>query len=94
LGDRIFFDATSLTLGQEWSGYVGMLADDLERIESALTGVYRLALGGTAVGTGLNSAPDFGEAAATEIAKLTSLPFVTAPNKIRQVRPRCRGRKL
>src|ERR1700723_3845181 len=74
-------DATPLTLGQEWSGYVGMLADDLERIESALPGVYRLALGGTAVGTGLNSAPGFAEAAATEIAKLTGLPFVTAPNK-------------
>jgi fumarate hydratase class II len=74
-------DATPLTLGQEWSGYVGMLADDLERIESALLGVYRLALGGTAVGTGVNSAPGFAEAAAAEIAKLTGLPFVTAPNK-------------
>ncbi len=74
-------DATPLTLGQEWSGYVGMLGDNLERIESALPGVYRLALGGTAVGTGLNSAPGFAEAAATEIAKLTGLPFVTAPNK-------------
>ena len=74
-------DATPLTLGQEWSGYAGMLADDLDRMEDALKGVYRLALGGTAVGTGINSAPDFGEAAATEIAKLTSLPFVTAPNK-------------
>src|SRR6266849_6456131 len=74
-------DATPLTLGEEWSGYVGMLEDDLDRIESALEGVYRLALGGTAVGTGLNSAPAFGEAAAAEIAKLTDLPFVTAPNK-------------
>jgi fumarate hydratase class II len=74
-------DATPLTLGQEWSGYAGMLADDLERIESALSGVYRLALGGTAVGTGINSAPGFAEAAADEIAKLTGLPFVTAPNK-------------
>ncbi len=74
-------DATPLTLGQEWSGYAGMLADDLERIEAALQGVYRLALGGTAVGTGINSAPGFAEAAAAEIAKLTSLPFVTAPNK-------------
>src|SRR6202000_2194421 len=54
---------------------------DLERIEAALTGVYRLALGGTAVGTGLNSAPGFGEAAAAEIATLTGLPFVSAPNK-------------
>jgi fumarate hydratase class II len=74
-------DATPLTLGQEWSGYVGMLTDDLERIESALQGVYRLALGGTAVGTGINSVPGFGEAAAAEIAKLTGLPFVSAPNK-------------
>ena len=74
-------DATPLTLGQEWSGYVGMLADNLERIEAALGGVYRLALGGTAVGTGINSAPGFAEAAAAEIATLTGLPFVTAPNK-------------
>src|ERR1700716_3044438 len=74
-------DATPLTLGQEWSGYAGMLSDDLERIEVALQGVYRLALGGTAVGTGINSAPGFAEAAAAEIAKLTGLPFVTAPNK-------------
>jgi fumarate hydratase class II len=74
-------DAVPLTLGQEWSGYAGMLTDDLDRIEAALPGVYRLPLGGTAVGTGLNSAPGFAEAAAAEIAKLTGLPFVTAPNK-------------
>ena len=74
-------DATPLTLGQEWSGYAAMLADDLERVERALPGVYRLALGGTAVGTGVNSAPGFGEAAAAEIARLTNLPFVSAPNK-------------
>jgi fumarate hydratase class II len=74
-------DATPLTLGQEWSGYEGMLADDLERIEDALKGVYRLALGGTAVGTGINSAPGFGEDAAAEISKLTGLPFVSATNK-------------
>src|SRR5499425_3605605 len=74
-------DATPLTLGQEWSGYAGMLADDVERIHSALEGVYRLALGGTAVGTGINSAPGFAEAAAGEIARLTGLPFVTAPNQ-------------
>ena len=74
-------DATPLTLGQEWSGYEGVLADDLDRLEDALKGVYRLALGGTAVGTGINSAPGFAEAAAAEIAKLTGLPFVTAPNK-------------
>jgi fumarate hydratase class II len=74
-------DATPLTLGQEWSGYVGMLADNLDRIEDALKGVYNLALGGTAVGTGINSAAGFAEAAAAEIAKLTRLPFITAPNK-------------
>src|SRR5712672_3502311 len=74
-------DATPLTLGQEWSGYAAMLADDLERVEQALPGIYRLALGGTAVGTGINSAPGFGEAAAAEIAGLTNLPFVSAPNK-------------
>jgi fumarate hydratase class II len=74
-------DATPLTLGQEWSGYAGMLADNLERVEDALVGVYRLALGGTAVGTGINSAPGFAEAAAAEIGKLTDLPFVSAPNK-------------
>jgi fumarate hydratase, class II len=74
-------DATPLTLGQEWSGYAGMLADDLERIEDALGHVYRLALGGTAVGTGINAAPGFAEAAVAEIAKLTGLPFVAAPNK-------------
>jgi fumarate hydratase class II len=74
-------DATPLTLGQEWSGYVGMLTDDLERIDTALNGVYQLALGGTAVGTGINSAPGFAEAAAAEISKLTGLPFISAPNK-------------
>jgi fumarate hydratase class II len=74
-------DATPITLGQEWSGYAGMLADDLERITDALKGVYRLALGGTAVGTGINAAPGFAEAAAAQIAELTALPFVSAPNK-------------
>jgi fumarate hydratase class II len=74
-------DATPLTLGQEWSGYAGMLDANLDRIEAALEGVYQLALGGTAVGTGINSAPGFAEEAAAEIAKLTDLPFVSAPNK-------------
>ena len=74
-------DATPITLGQEWSGYAGMLSDNIERIEDALKGVYRLALGGTAVGTGINAAPGFAEAAAAEIAKLSGLPFVSAPNK-------------
>ena len=74
-------DATPLTLGQEWSGYAGMLAEDLDRIQQALQGLYRLAIGGTAVGTGINSSPGFAEAAASEIARLTNLPFVTAQNK-------------
>jgi fumarate hydratase class II len=74
-------DATPITLGQEWSGYAGMLEDNLERLEDALKGVYRLALGGTAVGTGINAAPGFAAAVAAEIARLTGLPFVTAPNK-------------
>ena len=74
-------DATPLTLGQEWSGYAGMLGDDSERIEEALRGVYRLALGGTAVGTGINAAAGFAAAAAAEIAALTGLPFVSAANK-------------
>jgi fumarate hydratase class II len=74
-------DATPLTLGQEWSGYAAMLADNLERIEDALKGVYRLALGGTAVGTGLNAEPGFAEAVAAEVARITGLPFVTAQNK-------------
>jgi fumarate hydratase class II len=74
-------DATPLTLGQEFSGYVGMLTDDLDRLDLALRGVYRLALGGTAVGTGLNSLPGFDKDVAAEIAILTGLPFVTAPNK-------------
>jgi len=74
-------DATPLTLGEEWSGYESMLTDNIDRLERALVGVYRLALGGTAVGTGINAAPGFGEAAAAQIAKLTGLPFVTAPNK-------------
>jgi fumarate hydratase class II len=74
-------DATPLTLGQEWSGYASLLADDLERIGDALKGVYQLSLGGTAVGTGINAAEGFAEAAAAEIARMTGLPFVTAPNK-------------
>src|SRR5580698_3100646 len=74
-------DATPITLGEEWSGYVGMLSDNSDRLEHALKDVYQLALRGTAVGTGLNAAPGFGDAAAAEIAKLTTLPFISAPNK-------------
>ncbi|CAB3809478.1 Fumarate hydratase class II [Paraburkholderia ultramafica] len=74
-------DAVPITLGQEWSGYVGMLSDNLERFDDSLKGVYRLAIGGTAVGTGLNTSPGFDKAASSEIARLTRLPFVSAPNK-------------
>ena len=74
-------DATPLTLGQEWSGYATMLDESLQYIENSLTGVWRLALGGTAVGTGLNAAPDFADRAVAEIERLTGLPFVSAPNK-------------
>jgi fumarate hydratase class II len=74
-------DATPLTLGQEWSGYAAMLSDNLERIEGALKGVYHLALGGTAVGTGINAAPGFAEAVTAAIAQFTGLNFVSAPNK-------------
>jgi fumarate hydratase class II len=74
-------DATPLTLGQEWSGYAAMLDDDLVRMEQALQPVHRLALGGTAVGTGLNAAPGFADTAVSEIARLTGLPFTPAANK-------------
>lgn len=74
-------DATPLTLGQEFSGYVQQLKYSIERIERVLPSVYRLALGGTAVGTGLNTHPDFAVKAAAKIAKETGLPFVTAENK-------------
>ncbi len=74
-------DATPLTLGQEFSGYAAMLEDNLERIEQATSGVKRLALGGTAVGTGINAQPGFDTAVAKEISKLTGMEFQTAPNK-------------
>lgn len=74
-------DATPLTLGQEFSGYVSQLDHALVRIEQALQGLYELPLGGTAVGTGLNSHPDYAVLAAKKLAELTGVPFVTAPNK-------------
>ena len=81
IGRTHLMDAVPLTLGQEFSGYVAQLDADLVRIEQSLDGLYELALGGTAVGTGLNTHPRFGEMAAAVIAELTSLPFVSAPNK-------------
>jgi fumarate hydratase class II len=74
-------DATPLTLGQEFSGYVQLLDEDLRRIEAAQPGLCSLAIGGTAVGTGLNSHPEFGDRAAAHIAQITGLPFTAAPNK-------------
>ena len=74
-------DAVPLTLGQEFSGYVAQLDGDIARIEATLPGLYEIALGGTAVGTGLNSHPEFAERVAARIAQLTGRPFVTAPNK-------------
>jgi fumarate hydratase class II len=74
-------DAVPLTLGQEFSGYVAQLDGDMARIEATLPGLYELALGGTAVGTGLNSHPAFAERVAARIAERTGEPFVTAPNK-------------
>jgi fumarate hydratase, class II len=74
-------DATPLTVGQEWSGYAAQLEDALGLVRHSLQGLYRLAMGGTAVGTGMNAPPDFGQKAAAEIARLTGHPFITAPNK-------------
>jgi fumarate hydratase class II len=74
-------DATPLTLGQEFSGYAAQVAAGIERIELTLSGLYELAQGGTAVGTGLNAPDGFAELVAEKIAAITGLPFVTAPNK-------------
>ncbi len=81
IGRTHLMDAVPLTLGQEFSGYVTQLDHNLERMEGTLPHLYELALGGTAVGTGLNTHPEFAERVALQIAKLTQLPFVTAPNK-------------
>jgi len=74
-------DATPLTLGQEFSGYAAQVANSIKRIELTLPGIYELAQGGTAVGTGLNAPIGFAEKVAERIAAITGLPFVTAPNK-------------
>lgn len=74
-------DATPLTVGQEWSGYVTQLKDAVQLVKDSMNGLYKLAAGGTAVGTGINTLPDFGPKIAGEIAQLTGYPFVTAPNK-------------
>src|SRR5271154_5248234 len=81
IGRTHLMDATPLTLGQEFSGYVALLDADLKRIEMVLPDIGELALGGSAVGTGLNTHPEFAERVAKKIAELTNYPFVTAPNK-------------
>ncbi len=81
IGRTHLMDATPLTLGQEFSGYVQQLTNGLERIEGALPHLYEIALGGTAVGTGLNTHPDFAVKAAEKIAELTGKPFITGRNK-------------
>ena len=81
IGRTHLMDAVPLSLGQEFSGYVYQLDQDIERIKMALPGLYQLAIGATAVGTGLNAPPQFGERMAQKIAESTGLPFVSAPNK-------------
>jgi fumarate hydratase class II len=81
IGRTHLMDAVPLTLGQEFSGYVSQLDKDLSRIQATLPDLYELAIGGTAVGTGLNTHPEFAVKAAAEIASITGLPFVSAENK-------------
>jgi fumarate hydratase class II len=81
IGRTHLMDATPLTLGQEFSGYVAMLDADMKRIQSVLPGLSELALGGSAVGTGLNTHPKFAKLVARKIGELTGYPFITAPNK-------------
>ena len=81
IGRTHLMDAVPLTLGQEFSGYVAQLDADLKRIDAVLPDIYELAIGGTAVGTGLNTHPEFADRTAAKIAELTGLPFVSAPNK-------------
>lgn len=85
IGRTHLMDAVPLTLGQEFSGYVSQLDDDIQRLQAVLPGLYKLAIGGTAVGTGLNTHPQFAEKAAAQIAKETGLPFVSAPNKFAEL---------
>ena len=81
IGRTHLMDATPLTVGQEMSGWVSLLDRDIERLKLVLPGLYDLAIGGTAVGTGLNAHPEFAERAAEKIAELTGLPFKSHPNK-------------
>ncbi len=81
IGRTHLMDAVPLTLGQEFSGYAQQLENGIARVKMSLDGIYELALGGTAVGTGLNTHPDFADKAAARIADMTRLPFRSAPNK-------------
>jgi fumarate hydratase, class II len=81
IGRTHLMDATPLTVGQEFGGWASLLARDITRLEQSLDGLYDLAIGGTAVGTGLNAHPEFAERAAAKIAELTGLPFRSHPNK-------------
>ncbi|MDJ0508579.1 MAG: class II fumarate hydratase [Crocosphaera sp.] len=81
IGRTHLMDAVPLTLGQEFSGYISQLDKDIERIKLSLPDLYELAIGGTAVGTGLNTHPEFSKKVSQEIAQITDLPFVWAPNK-------------
>src|SRR6476659_4706246 len=81
IGRKHLQDATPLTVGQEWSGYATQLNDAIKVVRQSLQGLYKLAIGGTAVGTGINAPSDFGQKVSSEIAALTGYPFVTAPNK-------------
>jgi len=81
IGRTHLMDAVPLTLGQEFSGYAAQIENARKRVEQSLSGLYELAIGGTAVGTGLNTHPEYAERTAKKIAELTGLPFVSAPNK-------------
>ncbi|MBQ40122.1 MAG: class II fumarate hydratase, partial [Euryarchaeota archaeon] len=85
IGRTHLMDAVPLTLGQEFGAYVSMLDADLDRIEAALNDLYEIALGGSAVGTGLNTHPDFSEIVAKKISEKTGLPFISAENKFAQL---------
>ncbi|MFA6597440.1 MAG: class II fumarate hydratase [Ignavibacteriaceae bacterium] len=89
IGRTHLMDATPLTLGQEFSGYVQMLTNGLERIQCGLPRLYELALGGTAVGTGLNTHPEFAVRSAAKIAELTGKPFITGRNKFEGLATHC-----
>src|SRR5258705_1099687 len=81
IGRTHLMDATPLTVGQEFGGWASLLERDVARLEQSLDGLYDLAIGGTAVGTGLNAHPEFAERAAKKITELTGLPFRSHPNK-------------